>query len=1843
MNSNQRREERRTYIECTRCGEQVSWNRPLLCGRCRSRTIERYEVGMNNDDGDRNREEQKEYENAIVNRINIINNSLNHHGFIDEVKQVDSMRIVAMNPNGFGPDSEEKVEMMCQKAKEMEIDIIMLSSPDRRWTKTRIERLRRKFQRVHKTVEILASDSGEKDESVNGWLPGGTVTIIIGRCAGMINNATIKTDKKGRWCAFNLEENERQIRIINLYRIPDNTKHGMMTSKAQYDRIDKKVKTAKVHREELLTEITDEITLWKSKGTQNFIVAGDFNQDVTKERICKFQRDNGIEEIHQEYHYRNDRVRDATHKSGKSQIDAVFASTEVIDCVQGSKLIDFNEIVITDHRGFMFDVNIMRYFRKKKDDYDESQNRNLNPNNRKHRSKFKKKLEEYIKDSKLEEKVMNMCNQRITPHEMNSIDDEITYALNLARKGVEGLRAGIPYSEEKQQKIAKMKYLHAIIRQKRGHKIDNGALERRKSIANISIEGKSIEEIKEMYEIAIQEWNTFKVDAKKKQEQKLMDLYPYDIADDTVENEKRRKKALKTVRQAQYRQNTFNILSKEVGKGQKNSLKRLYVQDLETQQYKQISDRNKIEKEIMKHNQNHFKQAFDSKAYIDRIYDKLKHDEVREKIIKGELNENECDYKEVYAFLELLKRGSSSAIRINTEEISEVEWKKVVTKAKRKSASSIFSQRTYSIYKCALDCDEMTRILLKFYNTIIKHRIYPNRWLKVLDIILEKGKGPILGKLRTIQLIEADFQLLMRVFIGSRNDENVAKEDRLSEFNYGSRHNYSIETAILEKRLMYDSSIRNGERTIHTISDLKACYDRQLPNIGSMVQESVGVRRDFAVLLQKVLPIMKHYVATDFGISPISYGNKLDPLGGTGQGNSASGAICRDTSCIIFKQLEKMQLGAQIKVPSDDRILQRVAIAFVDDTDFYANGEEYESNMQKIMENYTTLYEATGGQIQESKVMFYCWEWKYINGKQQITQQEAEIAVRDEKIKSIPINEATRTLGVHINPALSWKTQFEKMREKLNKSIIKFMCMDINPYQAAIYYNTYMIKSVYFGCGIVKLESNEIKELKRMYEGPILKKLGFSKNFPRNVLYSRKSALGIGLMDPNTIMDTLKLRLYLGNKRKKGNAYEALRAQEELLQVDAGRRVNKGENPKDRYWKVTWVDEVNDLLWIRKITIKNETKNHLFASTNKTIMEYALEYVKSINCDRDVIWNLNYVRMKKEIVFPFELLGLNGDRKTSCFQNIEEKGPVKWNIKKRLETKITNRQKEMWNGFKEWLKLKRIKTTYDFPDLRWKWKMTSDKRIIIIEDELGTTYYKKTDRDDVYRVCNAVNLETAFSYGIIGNRIRNEVIKICDQISTDLGIQNQNESEEEEFPEEMKRAIRNRRAVAATDASMYGNLMASHWVITTLEKEYEIEGGVESKKWMDGMIAGGEAIGVLDLIKYIVKKARNIDSGEIVVYMDNKLVIKNILKDVHKETDVTCEAGATIAEIKEEIAKASIEITVEYSNNKPKPGKTFAQQPGPVLMKRCDEASKEKRMALEHNECQRQIKYFGIETPCKDGVILDKNINGLLRDIDAKEYEMQSVKNIFLEKWEWVDIDARNCFMAGAGTGAIKCASGCNHHGKRNGKINNGLCLEKCPRCNENEDWEHVIKCEGIQNIKQDFITEITNETNKINTTTEEKQSIEMIINDIKRYILAETNEFDTTQHLIGMHMLFRGWVVKNWMDVTKETSIAMKKVNKILVKNSVNFYAKSWKQRNEIMHNPETYRVYVIEWYNKVCEMIEKGNKPDMRRYLETYKLEVEKCSNSYIRKWNIDATDMYKKANTEKLSDIRMFFNRV
>ena len=118
------------------------------------------------------------------------------------------------------------------------------------------------------------------------------------------------------------------------------------------------------------------------------------------------------------------------------------------------------------------------------------------------------------------------------------------------------------------------------------------------------------------------------------------------------------------------------------------------------------------------------------------------------------------------------------------------------------------------------------QMLITFYNLVIKNGIVLERWRNMIDTMIEKGKGPYIEKLRIIELIEGDLQLIIRIYIGLRNDKNIQKDKRILHFNFGSRKNYSIQSASLEKRLIYDTSKYNNEPTIHLLLDQEACYNR---------------------------------------------------------------------------------------------------------------------------------------------------------------------------------------------------------------------------------------------------------------------------------------------------------------------------------------------------------------------------------------------------------------------------------------------------------------------------------------------------------------------------------------------------------------------------------------------------------------------------------------------------------------------------------------------------------------------------------------------------------------------------------------------------------------------------------------------------------------------------------------------------------------------------------------------------------------------------------------------------------------------------------------------------------
>ena len=82
-------------------------------------------------------------------------------------------------------------------------------------------------------------------------------------------------------------------------------------------------------------------------------------------------------------------------------------------------------------------------------------------------------------------------------------------------------------------------------------------------------------ELENRYTRALIEWEEFKKEVIKQKNQKLLKLYPMDIVRDSDEAKKKRKRALQSVKMAQYRQYIFDRLSRGVGKGEKRSLKQV--------------------------------------------------------------------------------------------------------------------------------------------------------------------------------------------------------------------------------------------------------------------------------------------------------------------------------------------------------------------------------------------------------------------------------------------------------------------------------------------------------------------------------------------------------------------------------------------------------------------------------------------------------------------------------------------------------------------------------------------------------------------------------------------------------------------------------------------------------------------------------------------------------------------------------------------------------------------------------------------------------------------------------------------------------------------------------------------------------------------------------------------------------------------------------------------------------------------------------------------------------------------------------------------------------------------
>ena len=706
-----------------------------------------------------------------------------------------------------------------------------------------------------------------------------------------------------------------------------------------------------------------------------------------------------------------------------------------------------------------------------------------------------------------------------------------------------------------------------------------------------------------------------------------------------------------------------------------------------------------------------------SKVVGDKIYPLLYQEEMKEKILTGKLEREDFDNANVFQFLSLLQ-ADLEFLNLSYKPITIEEWKKVVKVSKKKSTYSIFSKRTYAVYKIALASPRLTYLLVRILNLTIKYNHVLNRWVKILDTVLEKEKGPVIRKLRIIQLIEGDLQLLMRALVTNRNSIIAENSPRLSQYNFGNRKCFDITTAILEKQLLKEVINLQNVPCIHFVDDRRACYDRQLPAIGLLAEQSFGMDKREANLLCHVLQNFEHHLSTAFGVSSQSYGGKSDILGGTGQGNVLSGAICKNISCLIFKVLEDQYPGIKIASPVTCNKIYRTVIAFVDDADFFIGGPDCVARALKILEKYNSLNAATAGQGQFDKNLFHFWQTEFDpNGNVKFKDLSTQLKVENTTIKHESFSTPVKSLGIISSPNMDWTEQFKVMCCKMEESIKKMMHTSLQVHEVRTFFHTYLIKKVFFGCGIFNLSEKQERILESIYETPILRKMGLSIKFPRTLMYVSTEKMGLGLLRPKTIMNQLQTKMLVGHCRIRSETYNLVQILHETIQFQYGLSTNIAHIRSTQvYWQRSWLDSAYHALRTRGISLRHSTWSFSMISKNETLMDVAGRF----STDHNHLRQINQCRNFKKLIYPFELLTTSGTRPTTAYLTRNAVSPFDW-LKFQDTSPPSSSSWRIWEKFLRWLRAQQIKTTNDFKS-KWtaRWLYNNKTDIIIKRDDKST-------------------------------------------------------------------------------------------------------------------------------------------------------------------------------------------------------------------------------------------------------------------------------------------------------------------------------------------------------------------------------------------------------------------------------------------------------------------------------------------------------------------------------------------
>jgi hypothetical protein len=230
-------------------------------------------------------------------------------------------------------------------------------------------------------------------------------------------------------------------------------------------------------------------------------------------------------------------------------------------------------------------------------------------------------------------------------------------------------------------------------------------------------------------------------------------------------------------------------------------------------------------------------------------------------------------------------------------------------------------------------CDLIIGIIVSQMNISLKHGYACGRWKRIISAKIPKPtRNMLLDKLRTIHLMEPDFNWLQRLIIGRRMIQKAETNNRLHDNQWGSRPGCHALGAVMLKVMSYEIAQHSHTPLGSFDMDTTACYDRIIISLAMHLCHQQGTPAGSCIMAATVLLYASYYIKTTHGLSDDFYSSLPGhPTHGPGQGSRIGPAIWVLVSCIMFAAMDVQCHGAEFCDPTGTTSHQRTSDGFVDD------------------------------------------------------------------------------------------------------------------------------------------------------------------------------------------------------------------------------------------------------------------------------------------------------------------------------------------------------------------------------------------------------------------------------------------------------------------------------------------------------------------------------------------------------------------------------------------------------------------------------------------------------------------------------------------------------------------------------------------------------------------------------------------------------------------------------------------------------------------------------------------------------------------------------------------------